>query len=81
MVNPTIPLSDDFSDQFRKLIIRHKRIGYNMNVMRQTACLVVNPKLLLIIIIRIIILFQVDNIFGTNASLTYGPQIQRHTCV
>ena len=26
-------------------------------------------------------LFQEDNIFGTNASLTYGPQIQRHTCV
>ena len=22
-----------------------------------------------------------DNIFGTNASLTYGPQIQIHTCV
>ena len=34
---------NDFSDQFRKIIIRHKRIGYNMNVMRQTACLVVNP--------------------------------------
>ena len=24
---------DDFSDQFRKIIIRHKRIGCNMNVM------------------------------------------------
>ena len=24
----------------------------------------------------IITLFQEDNIFGTNASLTYGPQIQ-----
>ena len=33
----------DFSDQFKKIIIRYKRIGYNMNVMRQTACLVVNP--------------------------------------
>ena len=29
----------------------------------------------------IITLFQEDNIFGTNASLTYGPQIQRHICV
>ena len=28
-----------------------------------------------------IILFQEDNIFGTIASLTYGPQIQRHTCI
>ena len=33
----------DFSDQFRKIIIRHKRIGYDLNVMRQSACLVVNP--------------------------------------
>ena len=32
-----------FSDQFRKMIIRHKRIGYDLNVMRQSACLVVNP--------------------------------------
>ena len=30
-------------------------------------------------ILIIIILFQEDNIFGTNASLTYDPQIQRHT--
>ena len=34
---------NDFSDQFRKIILRYKRIGYNMNAMRQTACLVVNP--------------------------------------
>ena len=33
----------DFSDQFRKLIMRYKRIGYNLNVMRQFACLVINP--------------------------------------
>ena len=33
----------DFSAHFRKTIIRYKRIGYNMNVMRQTAYLVVNP--------------------------------------
>ena len=29
----------------------------------------------------IITLFQEDNIFGTNVSLTYGPQIQKYTCV
>ena len=34
----------DFSDQFRKIIIRHKRIGYVSNVMRQSACLVINPN-------------------------------------
>ena len=33
----------DFSDQFRKIIVRYKRIGYNINVMRQSACLVFNP--------------------------------------
>ena len=32
----------DFSDQFRKIIMRYKRIGYNLNVMRQSACLVIN---------------------------------------
>ena len=33
----------DFSDQFRKIIMRYKRIGYNLYVMRQSACLVINP--------------------------------------
>ena len=33
----------DFSDQCRKVILRYKRIGYNLNVMRQSACLVINP--------------------------------------
>ena len=33
----------DFSDKFRKNIMRYKRIGYDLNVMRQSACLVINP--------------------------------------
>ena len=33
----------DFSDQFRKIIMRYKRIGYSLNVMRQPAWLVINP--------------------------------------
>ena len=32
----------DFSDQFRKIIIRQKRIGYDLNFMRHSACLVIN---------------------------------------
>ena len=32
----------DFSDQFRKIIICHKGNGYDLNVMRQPACLVIN---------------------------------------
>ena len=34
---------NDFSFQFRKIITRNRRIGYNLNVMRQSACLVFNP--------------------------------------
>ena len=33
----------EFSDQFRKIIVRYKCIGYNINIMRQSACLVFNP--------------------------------------
>ena len=32
----------NFSDQLRKIIMRYKRIGYNLNVMQQCACLVIN---------------------------------------
>ena len=36
--------NSDFSFQFRKVIIPlYRRIGYNLNVMRQSACLVFNP--------------------------------------
>ena len=34
----------DFSDQFENIIMRYKRIGYILNVMRQSACLVINPS-------------------------------------
>ena len=34
---------NDFSTQFRKIILRYKKIGYNINIIRQTACMVVNP--------------------------------------
>ena len=33
----------NFLEQFRRLINRYKRIGYSLDFMRQTACLVVNP--------------------------------------
>ena len=35
--------SIDFSFQFRKIITRYRRIGYNLNAMRQSACLDFNP--------------------------------------
>ena len=35
----------NFSEQFRKLINRYeyKRIGYSLDIMQQTACVVINP--------------------------------------
>ena len=32
----------EFSYHFKKIIVRCKKIGYNIHVLRQTACLVVN---------------------------------------
>ena len=34
---------NDFPYQFKKIFVRYKKFVYNMNVLRQTACLVVNP--------------------------------------
>ena len=34
---------NDFSTQFRKIILRYIKIGHNINVIRQTVCMVVNP--------------------------------------
>ena len=34
---------NDFPYLFKKIIVRYKTIGYNIDVLRQTACLVVNP--------------------------------------
>ena len=35
--------SKKFSAQFIEIISHYKKIGYNINVLQQTACLVVNP--------------------------------------
>ena len=35
--------SNNFSAQFIKIISHYKKIGYNINVLQQTTCLVVNP--------------------------------------
>ena len=35
--------NSNFSEQVRKPINRYKRIGYSLDIMRQTACLFVNP--------------------------------------
>ena len=35
--------SNNFTAHFIKIISHYKKIGYNINVLQQTACLVVNP--------------------------------------
>ena len=52
-----------FSEQFRKLINRYKRMGYNPSVMRQTACLVINP-------------ISVDMLHSLIARRRVGPKTQ-----
>ena len=34
---------NDFPYHFKKIIVRYEKFGYNIDVLRQTACLVVNP--------------------------------------
>ena len=36
-------IGNDFPYHFKKIIVRYKKIGYNIDNLRQTACLVVNP--------------------------------------
>ena len=43
MVLKKIMVRTDFSNLLRKFIIRYKRIGCNLNVMRQSVSLVFNP--------------------------------------
>ena len=32
----------NFSDQFKNIIKRYKKVGYNLDITRQSACLVLN---------------------------------------
>ena len=36
-------IGKNYFPYFKKIIVRYKKIGYNIDVLRQTACLVVNP--------------------------------------
>ena len=39
----TWDLTESFSEGFLPTLVRYKNIGYYIDVLRQTACLVVNP--------------------------------------
>ena len=32
-----------FSVQFKKIVTRYKKAGYNMDILQQIACMIVNP--------------------------------------
>ena len=58
--------SDNFSTQFIQIISHNKNIGYNINVLQQTACLVVNP----ITVSNYAFLFNCTLLGRTSDSLT-----------
>ena len=58
--------SDNFSAQFIKIISHNKKIGYNINVLQQTSCLVVNP----ITVGNFAFLFNCTPVGRTSISMT-----------
>ena len=58
--------SNNFSAQFIKIISLYKKIGYNINVLQQTACLVVNP----ITVGNFTFLFNCTLVGRTSGSMT-----------
>ena len=38
-----IQIKPNISDQFKKIVKRYIKVGYSLDVMRQSACLVLNP--------------------------------------
>ena len=63
--------SNDFSAQFIKMIIHYKKIGYNINVLQQTACLVVIP----ITVDNFAFLFNCMLVGWTSESMTVNTKI------
>ena len=58
--------SNNFSAQFIKIISHYKKIGYNINVLQQTACLVVNS----IVVGNFAFLFNCTPVGRTSDSMT-----------
>ena len=62
----------NFAEQFRKLINRSKRIGYNPYIMRQTACLVVNS----VTVDSYALLFNCTTVVRASDSMTF-PSLRK----
>ena len=60
----------NFSDQFRKIKIRHIRIGYDLNVLLQSACLVFNQ----ITVDNFAALFNCTPVYRASDSLMVRPK-------
>ena len=58
--------SNNFSAQFLKIISHYKKVGYNINVLQQTARLVVNP----IMVGNFAFLFNCTPVGRTSDSMT-----------
>ena len=58
--------SKNISVQFINIISRYKKIGYNINILKQTACLVVNP----ITVGNLAFLFNCTLVGWTSDSMT-----------
>ena len=58
--------SNIFSAQFIKIISNNKKIGYNINVLQQTVCLVDNP----IMVGNLAFLFNCMPVGGTSDYMT-----------
>ena len=56
----------NFSESFKKIINRYKRIGYNLNVTQHTACLEFNQDL----VKRVAFLFRCTPVGRTSDSMT-----------
>ena len=67
----------DFSSQFWKVIMRYKRIGYNLNVMRQSACLAINP----IMVDSFPALFNCTPVDRASDSMMAPPPPPRHKAI
>ena len=56
----------NFSDQFKKNIKRYIKVGYNLFVMRQSACLVLNP----VMVYSCVFLFNCTTVGQASDSMT-----------
>ena len=63
--------SNNFSAQFIKIISHYEKIDYNIDVLQQTACLVVNP----IKVGNFVFLFNCTPVGRTSGSMTVRTYI------